>query len=171
MEGIKLLWSGNDNTGVAKVALQLWVRETQSIFLYSYLLIITLISIQTTVILLVPHPVFRHFLYSQLYATCFPWITGMDWLSLEYVPWEEFTSCQLDVRGGHSISFWPIQSDGGDKGFFQADALRTSLCFVSTLSPLPRKPATLRKVTRPSPQVLEWKGWLTMDIEHEMSKE
>ena len=45
------------NTGGANMGLQLWVHETQSLFLYSYLLKIALFSTQTTVNLM-PHPVF-----------------------------------------------------------------------------------------------------------------
>ena len=48
--------NGRDK-GWRKVGLQLWVCETQSLFLCSYLLIIVLFSIRTTVNLLEPHSV------------------------------------------------------------------------------------------------------------------
>ena len=41
----------------AKVSLQFWVHETQSLFLYYYLLVIVLFSIQTTVHILLPQSV------------------------------------------------------------------------------------------------------------------
>ena len=44
--------------GWAKVSLALWVWETQSLFLYYYLLIIVFFSTQTTLNLLLPHPVY-----------------------------------------------------------------------------------------------------------------
>ena len=56
----------NHNIGEAKVVLQFKVCKTQTLFLYSYLLIITLFSISTTVNLLLSHtvsdlsPLFRH---------------------------------------------------------------------------------------------------------------
>ena len=50
--------------GGPKVGLQLYVKD--SLFLYYYLLIIVLFSMQTTLNLLFPHPVVPHFDFYQL---------------------------------------------------------------------------------------------------------
>ena len=52
--------------GGAKVGLQLWVRETQCLFLCYYLLVIVSFSIWATINLLLPYPVIIYYLCDQI---------------------------------------------------------------------------------------------------------
>ena len=87
----------------AKEGSQLWVCETQSLFLHYYLLIILLFSIWTTVNLLLPPPVLL-VLYKLLLIFIIP--LRMTWRN-KVINQEKF-SCEIQIRS--ELDRWKILS-------------------------------------------------------------
>ena len=67
-----------DVQGEAKVGLQLWICEHSLFFMCCYLLMLVLFSIQTTVNLPLPHPVYTVYMPDGLLHILKIWGVGME---------------------------------------------------------------------------------------------